>query len=70
MTESSEDENPKVKVENQPSEFKVVGFEMIDREVRKSGNTGRVYLPRNWIGSRIKIIRVSEKRNEQQKHSH
>ncbi|MFX0053064.1 MAG: DUF2080 family transposase-associated protein [Candidatus Hermodarchaeota archaeon] len=47
-------------VEELPSEFKVIGFEMLDREVRQSGNTGRVYLPKNWIGSRVKIIRVSK----------
>jgi hypothetical protein len=47
-------------VEERPSEFKVFGFEMIDREVKQSGNTGRVYLPKNWIGSRVKIIRASK----------
>ena len=46
-------------VEDQPSEFKVIGFEMFDREVKQSGNTGRVYLPKSWIGKRVKIIRVS-----------
>ncbi|MHA2053950.1 MAG: DUF2080 family transposase-associated protein [Candidatus Hodarchaeales archaeon] len=47
-------------VEDQPSEFKVIGFEMFDREVKQSGNTGRVYLPKDWIGKRVKIIRVSK----------
>ncbi len=47
-------------VEDQPSEFKVSGFEMLDRQVKKSGNTGRIYLPKNWIGKRVKIIRVSK----------
>lgn len=46
-------------VEDQPSEFKVIGFEMLDREVKQSGNTGRVYLPKSWIGKRVKIIRAS-----------
>ncbi|MFX0014793.1 MAG: DUF2080 family transposase-associated protein [Promethearchaeota archaeon] len=68
MSESSEDHSSELKVEDQPSEFKVFGFEMLDREVRQSGNTGRVYLPRDWIGSRVKIIRVSKKkRNDQNK---
>ncbi len=47
-------------VEELHSEFKVLGFEMIDREVKQSGNTGRVYLPKNWIGSKVKIIRASK----------
>ena len=67
LNESSEDQPSKHKVEDQHSEFKVYGFEMLDREVKQSGNTGRVFIPRNWIGSRVKIIRVSKKRNEQQK---
>jgi hypothetical protein len=51
-------------VEDQPSEFKVIGFEMLDREVKQSGNTGRVYLPKSWIGKRVKIIRVSRLEKE------
>ncbi len=47
-------------VENQPSEFKVIGYEMLEREVKQSGNTGRVYLPKSWIGKKIKIIRISK----------
>lgn len=47
-------------VEELHSEFIVKGFEMIDRSVKQSGNTGRIYLPKNWIGSKVKIIRVSK----------
>ena len=51
-------------VEELPSELKVTGFEMIEREVKQSGNTGRVYLPKNWIGTTVKIIRVSKRKRE------
>ncbi|WP_455141123.1 DUF2080 family transposase-associated protein [Candidatus Hodarchaeum mangrovi] len=47
-------------VEELYAEFIVKGFEMIDRVVKQSGNTGRVYLPKNWIDSKVKIIRVSK----------
>ncbi|MFW9991075.1 MAG: DUF2080 family transposase-associated protein [Candidatus Odinarchaeota archaeon] len=47
-------------VEDQPSEFMVKGFEMLEREVKRSGNSGRVYLPKDWIGKKVKIIRVSQ----------
>ena len=54
-------------VEELHSEFIVKGFEMIDRAVKQSGNTGRIYLPKNWIGSKVKIIRVSKiKKNANQ----
>ena len=38
--------------------FEVYGEEMISKEVKQSGNSGRVYLPPDWIGKHIKIIRI------------
>ncbi|MFW9928180.1 MAG: DUF2080 family transposase-associated protein [Candidatus Thorarchaeota archaeon] len=40
------------------SKFEVAGKEMIEKTVKKSGNSGRVYLPPQWIGKRVKIIRI------------
>ncbi|NHJ01948.1 MAG: DUF2080 family transposase-associated protein [Candidatus Heimdallarchaeota archaeon] len=40
------------------SKFEVYGEEMLEKEVKKSGNSGRVYLPPSWIGKRVKIIRM------------
>lgn len=45
------DRSPKAK-------FGVFGLEMIDKEVKPSGNTGRVYLPLGWVGKHVKIIRI------------
>ncbi|MDM8544576.1 DUF2080 family transposase-associated protein [Desulfococcaceae bacterium HSG7] len=38
--------------------FEVWGEEMIDKKVKQSGNSGRVYLPPNWVGHNVKIIRI------------
>ncbi|MCP3952709.1 MAG: DUF2080 family transposase-associated protein [Desulfobacterales bacterium] len=38
--------------------FEVYGQEMLAKMVRASGNSGRVYLPTNWVGRQVKIIRV------------
>jgi putative transposon-encoded protein len=38
--------------------FEVYGEEMVEKSVKMSGNSGRVYLPPDWVGSRVKIIRV------------
>lgn len=43
--------HPKVK-------FEVFGEEMIEKDVKSSGNSGRVYLPPDWVGHRVKIIRI------------
>ena len=40
------------------SKFEVYGHEMIEKVVKPSGNSGRVYLPSHWIGSRVRIIRI------------
>lgn len=36
------------------------GYEMLEKKVNKSGNSGRVYLPIEWIGKRVKIIRIEK----------
>ena len=38
--------------------FEVFGEEMLEKEVKPSGNSGRVYLPPDWVGSRVKVIRI------------
>ena len=38
--------------------FEVYGEEMIEKKVKSSGNSGRVYLPPNWVGHQVKIIRI------------
>lgn len=38
--------------------FEIYGEEMLEKEVKLSGNSGRVYLPPNWVGKHVKIIRT------------
>jgi putative transposon-encoded protein len=38
--------------------FEIYGEEMIEKKVRASGNSGRVYLPPNWVDHHVKIIRI------------
>jgi putative transposon-encoded protein len=39
--------------------FEVYGLEMIEKEVKQSSNSGRIYLPPDWIGKHVKIIRTN-----------
>ncbi len=48
---AASDKTPKAK-------FGVFGEEMIEKEVKPAGNSGRVYLPLDWIGKHVKIIRI------------
>jgi putative transposon-encoded protein len=47
----NEEDSKKVK-------FEVYGEEMLEKEVKLSGNSGRVYLPPDWVGKHVKIIRA------------
>lgn len=38
--------------------FEIYGEEMIEKLVKSSGNSGRVYLPPDWVGRHVKIIRI------------
>jgi len=40
------------------TKIQLTGFEMLEKRVAKSGNSGRVYTPVEWIGKRVKIILV------------
>ncbi len=48
---------PSINVQDR-SKFEVYGEEMIEKEVKQSGNSGRVYLPPEWVGKHVKIIRM------------
>ena len=43
---------------NNRVKFEIYGEEMIEKRVKSSGNSGRVYLPPNWVGHKVKIIRT------------
>ncbi len=38
--------------------FEIFGEEMLAKEVKLSGNSGRIYLPPDWVGKHVKIIRI------------
>jgi putative transposon-encoded protein len=37
--------------------FEIYGEELIEKKVRSSGNSGRVYLPPEWIGTKVKVVK-------------
>jgi putative transposon-encoded protein len=38
----------------------LTGYEMLEKQVNKSGNSGRVYVPIEWIGKKVKIILIEK----------
>jgi putative transposon-encoded protein len=49
---------PIAEVISKKVKFEIYGEEMIEKKVKSSGNSGRVYLPPNWVGHHVKIIRI------------
>jgi putative transposon-encoded protein len=58
ISEPSEKNDHSVKAPDKRVKFEIYGEEMIEKRVKSSGNSGRVYLPPNWVGHQVKIIRV------------
>lgn len=55
---TTEEKNINLLRESGKVKFEVYGEEMVEKSVKMSGNSGRVYLPPDWVGCRVKIIRI------------
>lgn len=42
------------------TKINLIGYEMLEKEVTKSGNSGRIYVPIQWVGKRVKIILIEK----------
>jgi len=42
------------------TKIQLTGYEMLEKKVNRSGNSGRVYVPVEWIGKKVKIILVEK----------
>lgn len=56
---NNEKDRPAEEILQGKVKFEVYGEEMLEKEVKLSGNSGRVYLPPDWVGHQVKIIRIS-----------
>jgi len=55
---SIDDRDLSAEIEHEKVKFEVYGQEMVEKVVKLSGNSGRVYLPPDWVGCRVKIVRM------------
>ena len=55
---NTNEETPPVEKPQGKVKFEVYGEEMIEKRVKLSGNSGRVYLPPDWVDHHVKIIRI------------
>jgi putative transposon-encoded protein len=39
----------------QEMEIKITAFQIVEKTVKLSGNSGRVYVPIEWVGKKVKV---------------
>ncbi len=55
--EKKTDAKGKIDYSRKKVKFEIYGEEIIEKKVNSGGNSGRVYLPPDWIGTRVKVIK-------------
>ena len=48
---------PPKDIQRRKVKFEIYGDEMIEKTVNSSGNSGRIYLPPEWIGTKVKVVK-------------
>jgi len=38
--------------------MRLEGFEVIEKLVQSSGNSGRVYVPNKWVGKKVRVVLI------------
>ncbi len=36
--------------------IEVAGYQVIEKVVKAAGNSGRIYVPIDWVGKRVKVV--------------
>lgn len=45
-------------------EIKAEAYQVIEKVVKSSGNSGRVYVPKEWVGKKVTILLTEPLDNE------
>jgi putative transposon-encoded protein len=46
------------RIARKPLEIRLTGYEVIEKRAERSGTSGRIYVPKHWIGKRVRAIRI------------
>lgn len=50
----------KVEPGSEADYHEIHGHEVLEKEARPQSGVGRVYLPKEWVGETVKIVRVTK----------
>jgi len=45
-------------VVKKPISMQMQGFEVIEKVAESSGNSGRIYVPKKWIGKKVRAVLI------------
>lgn len=48
------------KIAIKPIEIKIMGYEVVEKRVDKGGSSGRIYVPRSWVGKLVRAVRIEK----------
>jgi len=57
--QEKEEKDASVEVPKGSVKFEIFGEEIIEKKVKRSGNSGRIYLPPKWVDHQVKIVRMN-----------
>ncbi len=43
-------------IAKRPISMQMEGFEIVEKVAESSGNSGRIYVPKKWIGKKVRAV--------------
>jgi putative transposon-encoded protein len=43
-------------IAKRPVSMQMEGFEIVEKVAESSGNSGRIYVPKKWIGKKVRAV--------------
>jgi putative transposon-encoded protein len=47
-------------------QISMTAYQVVEKTVKASGNSGRVYVPKEWVGKRVKVMLLEPLKNSEQ----
>ena len=44
--------------------MKMEGFEVVEKTADKGGNSGRIYVPKHWIGKKVRAVLIEDSEDD------
>ena len=45
-------------IADKPAEIKMLGFEVIEKTAMPCSSSGRILVPKHWVGKRVRAVRL------------